>query len=136
MASTSCTEGRTLSPKPLISIVDDDESLRRALVGLVRSLGYRAQGYGSAEAFLADPEALASACVVTDIQMPGLDGIALLRRLLEGGRTTPVIMVTARDEPALHERARASGAFCLLRKPFAGDALIECLERALAAGSD
>ena len=136
MASTSCTEGRTLSPEPLISIVDDDESLRQALVGLVRSLGYRAQGYASADAFLACPDAAASDCIVTDIQMPGLSGIELKHRLVAAGRLTPVIMVTARDEAVLHEKARASGAFCLLRKPFAGDALIECLERALAAGAD
>ena len=82
MASTSCTEGRTLSPKPLISIVDDDESLRQALVGLVRSLGYRAQGYASADAFLACPDAAASDCIVTDIQMPGLSGIELKPRLI------------------------------------------------------
>jgi len=98
----------------------------------VRSLGYRAQGYDCAEAFLADPAASESACVVTDIQMPGLSGIELKQQLAARGSQVPVIMVTARDEAALEQRARAAGAFCFLRKPFAGDALVACLEGALA----
>ncbi|GAM99982.1 DNA-binding response regulator, LuxR family [alpha proteobacterium U9-1i] len=117
----------------LISIIDDDDSLRVALVGLVRSLGYRASGFSSAEEFLAAGGGAGSACVVTDIQMPGLSGIELKQRLVEGGCHAPVIMITARNEADLHERARASGAHCVLKKPFAPDALIDCLERALAS---
>ena len=116
---------------PLISVVEDDQSLRDAMVGLVQSLGHDAKGYASAEAFLAAGVAAASACVITDIQMPGISGIDLKLALVEAGLAVPVIMVTARPEEALHERARQSGAFCLLRKPFTPDALIECLERAL-----
>ncbi|MEW5688376.1 MAG: response regulator [Pseudomonadota bacterium] len=119
--------------EPLISIVEDDESLRLAVVGLVRSLGYRTLAYGSAEDFLAAEEARTSNCVVTDIQMPGISGIELKQKLVADGVAMPVIMVTARTEPAVHERAMASGAFCLLRKPFTADALIACLDRALAA---
>ncbi|PZQ64282.1 MAG: response regulator [Phenylobacterium zucineum] len=119
--------------EPLISIVEDDESLRLAVVGLVRSLGYRTLAYGSAEDFLAAAEARTANCVVTDIQMPGISGIELKQKLMADGVVVPVIMVTARTEPALHERAMASGAFCLLQKPFTADALIACLDRALAA---
>jgi FixJ family two-component response regulator len=119
--------------EPLISIVEDDESLRLAVVGLVRSLGYRTLAFGSAEAFLAADQARTSDCVVTDIQMPGISGIELKQKLAADGVAVPVIMVTARTEPALHERAMASGAFCLLKKPFTADALIACLDRALAA---
>jgi FixJ family two-component response regulator len=114
----------------LISIIDDDESLRAALVGLVRSLGYRASGFASAEDFLAADQT--SAAIVTDIQMPGLSGIELKERLTADGCTAPVIMITARSEPGLQERAFASGALCVLKKPFAAEALIDCLERALA----
>jgi FixJ family two-component response regulator len=121
--------------EPLISIVDDDDSLRTALVGLVRSLGYDARGYGSAEAFLADAKARSSACVVTDIQMPGMSGVDLKERLDRDGSTAPVIMITARTEPGLRERATASGAVCVLQKPFAAEALIACLEKALAAAA-
>lgn len=117
---------------PLISIVDDDESLRLALVALVRSLGYRGESFSSAEEFLASGTAPRCACIVTDIQMPGLSGIDLMLRLRQHGCTVPVIMVTARIETALHDRALASGALCLLKKPFDTQELIRCLERALA----
>lgn len=116
----------------LISIIDDDDSLRSALVGLVRSLGYRASGFANAEDFLAADEANASAAIVTDIQMPGLSGIELKERLTADGCAAPVIMITARAEAGLQERAFASGALCVLKKPFAAEALIDCLERALA----
>ena len=118
---------------PLISIVEDDESLRQAMVGLVRSLGYRVAGYPNAEDFLAADARERSNCVVTDIQMPGLSGIDLKERLVADGVATPVIMVTARAEAAIEDRARASGAFCFLKKPFEAETLIECLGRALAA---
>ena len=121
------------APDPLISIVEDDESLRQAMVGLVRSLGYRVASYPTAEDFLAADAGDRANCIISDIQMPGLSGIDLKLRLAADGVTTPVIMVTARAEPALQDRAMASGAFCFLKKPFEADALIACLERALAA---
>lgn len=116
----------------LISIIDDDDSLRSALVGLVRSLGYTASGYANAEDFLAGGEADTSAAIVTDIQMPGLSGIELKEKLSAQGCAAPVIMITGRAEPGLQEKAFASGALCVLKKPFAPEALIDCLERALA----
>ncbi|MGE0743319.1 MAG: response regulator transcription factor [Hyphomonadaceae bacterium] len=116
----------------LISIIDDDESLRAALVGLVRSLGHSATGFANAEDFLAADQAGRSAVIVTDIQMPGLSGIDLKQRLAADGCAAPVIMITARAEAGLQERALASGAICVLKKPFAAEALIDCLERALA----
>lgn len=117
--------------QPLIAIIDDDASLRLALVGLVRSLGYRADGFASAEDFLGGAWR-DSACIVTDIQMSGLSGIELKQRLAAEGGVAPVIMITARTETGLHERALASGALCVLKKPFAAEALIECLDKALA----
>ncbi|SUS03375.1 DNA-binding response regulator, LuxR family [uncultured Defluviicoccus sp.] len=117
-------------PEPLISIIDDDDSLRAALVGLVRSLGYKASEFASAEEFLA--AAPASACIVTDIQMPGISGIDLKNELVRKGDATPVIMITARAEPGLEQRARASGASCFLRKPFEASDLVSCIESALA----
>jgi FixJ family two-component response regulator len=120
---------------PLISIIDDDDSLRSALAGLVRSLGYRASDFASAEDFLDARCADDCACIVTDIQMPGLSGVELKQRLTADGCPAPVIMITARTEPGLREKAFAAGAVCVLQKPFAAEALIECLERALAAPS-
>lgn len=119
-----------VSAPPLISVVEDDASLRDAVVELVESLGYRARGHDSAETFLSEGD-LASDCIITDIQMPGLSGIDLKRRLDALGATAPVIMVTARTEAPLLARARESGPLCLLQKPFTDDALIACLKRAL-----
>jgi len=126
------TDTDAVAEDTLISIIDDDDSLCTALVGLVRSLGYRASGFATAEAFLADSAAAESAAIVTDIQMPGLSGIELKQLLTAAGCMAPVIMITARSEHDLEQRAKASGALCVLRKPFAAEALIECLERALA----
>lgn len=116
----------------LISIIDDDDSLRAALEGLVRSLGYRAHGFASAEDFLAAGHTARNAVIITDIQMPGLSGIELKQRLNAEGCAAPVIMITARTEAGLQERAIEAGALCVLKKPFAADALIACLHRALA----
>jgi FixJ family two-component response regulator len=118
--------------QPLISIVDDDDGLRAALTGLVRSLGYRASAYASAEDFLAAGVAGESACIVSDIHMPEISGIELKQRLAQDGCAAPMIMITARTEAGLRERAFASGAFCVLQKPFAAEALIDCLDKALA----
>ncbi|WP_448660571.1 response regulator transcription factor [Sphingomonas sp. CJ99] len=113
--------------------MDDDDSLRRAIMSLLRSAGYRASGHGSAEAFLASAEPGLSACIITDIQMPGMSGIELKAELDGRIVATPVIMITARTEPSLLDEARESGATCLLRKPFEAETLMACLHHALAA---
>lgn len=115
----------------LISIIDDDASLRGALVRLVRSLGYGARGFASAEDFLRNGTGHGFACVITDIQMPGMSGIELKRHLAAEGCPLPVIMITARAEREIEEQARASGAVCFLRKPFEADVIVRCLEKAL-----
>lgn len=118
--------------KPLIAIVEDDESLRPALVGLMRSLNYDGAGFASAEAFLAADALERADCLVTDFQLPGISGLDLAARL--GGarvRPLPVILVTARTEKSIDERGEAAGLFCLLRKPFEADDLVSCIRRAL-----
>lgn len=122
-----------MSRDRLISVIDDDASIVSAVVGLVRSLGYRASGHACAEAFLASGEANSTGCVISDIQMPGMSGIELKLHLAANHIMTPVIMITARTEAALLASARASGAFCLLGKPFEPNDLINCLEKALAS---
>ena len=116
----------------LISIVDDDESLCEAIVGLLRSMGHEARGFGSAEEFLAVRDG-SCACVISDVQLPGIDGFEMVRRMREQGCSPPVIMITARTEEALDAEAEAVGAIRLLRKPFDSSELIDCVERALAA---
>lgn len=115
---------------PLIAIIDDDASLRLALAGLLRSLGYQGRGYGSAEDYLAAGSG--GDCILTDFHMPGLSGLELMQQLRRQGCPTPVILMTARTEPGIRERALAEGAVCVLAKPFEAQQLIHCLERALA----
>ena len=117
----------------LISIVDDDDSMRDALVGLFRSLGYDARGFASAEEFLACSDLERFSCTITDIQMPGMNGFELKRQLDERLDNLPVIMITARTEAGLEEKAISIGAACFLRKPFETETLVNCLERVLRA---
>ena len=116
---------------PLICVIDDDLSVRKALVGLIVSMGYRCSGYESAEAVLASEDARSAACYLTDIHMAGLDGFGLKRRLDAQGCSAGFIMMTARAEGHLEQRALEAGAVCFLRKPLRADALKNCLALAL-----
>jgi FixJ family two-component response regulator len=122
----------TVVKDAVVSVIDDDDATRSAVAGLMRAKGFNVRAYASAEDFLRAEGHGASQCIITDIQMPGLSGIKLKQRLDAENCKTPVIMITARVEQRLHGLALASGAFCLLRKPFKAIVLIECVERALA----
>jgi FixJ family two-component response regulator len=115
----------------LIAVIDDDESFRTALVESLESLGYGVRGFASAEEYVATDGGRSCDCVITDIHMPGMSGLDLKRLLVARDCQVPVIMITARAEPSLEANAVASGAICLLRKPFEAHALIGCLEKAL-----
>jgi FixJ family two-component response regulator len=114
----------------VISIIDDDESMRLSLAGLVRSFGFEVRTYASAEEFIGSGGSQPLTCVITDIQMPGLSGLDLKRWLDDQANTAPVILITARSEPHIHAEALASGAVCLLRKPFGAADLLACLKKA------
>lgn len=116
----------------MVVVVDDDASFRGALVALLDSLDYQSRGFASAEEFLA-AETTDYFCVITDIHMPGMSGFDLQRQLANRLSRIPVILVTARSEPGLEGKAMASGAICLLKKPFQTQALMHCIELALAA---
>lgn len=115
----------------IISIIDDDESMRNSLAGLVRSVGWKALIFATAEEFIESGVYLDIDCVVTDIQMPGLGGLELKKWLTEHSSVAPVILITARSEKHLRTQALASGAFCFLEKPFASSTLLSCIEKAL-----
>ena len=117
---------------PVISIVDDDESVREATKGLVRSLGYVAATFASGEEFLNSGRVNDTSCLITDVQMPGLDGLELQSRLTAMGRHVPIIFVTAFPQERIRARALKAGAFGFLSKPFSDASLIACLDRALA----
>jgi FixJ family two-component response regulator len=120
-----------LSGEFIISVIDDDESFRTALVGLVCSLGYEAQEFASAVEFINKGGERWCDCIITDFNMPGMSGLDLIQLLTARGSTVPVIMVTGGPEPGLEARAIAGGAICLLMKPFKADALSGYLEVAL-----
>ena len=117
--------------KPIVAAVDDDCRVRESIESLVASAGYLPLIFASAEEFVGTNAVGGFSCVITDIKMPGMSGIDLKRLLAERGWGVPVIMITARPEPGLEEEAFASGAVCFLKKPFAADVLVSCLERAL-----
>jgi FixJ family two-component response regulator len=124
-----------VSNSQIVSIVDDDASVRGAMESLVRSLGLVAFAFESAEDFLGSPRVDDSDCLITDVQMPGMTGLELQDRLIARGSRIPIIFITAFPEKAARCRAKAGGAVAFLEKPFAGGAMIEVLRRALAAYS-
>jgi FixJ family two-component response regulator len=115
----------------MISIVDDDGAIRDMLVSLVRSLGYEARAFASAEDFLASDDFGRFTCTITDVCMPGMNGFELKERLDERNNSSAVIMITAHTEPDLEARAISNGVIGFLRKPFEVDVLIGCIERAM-----
>lgn len=119
-----------------VAIIDDDDSLRDALVGLVRSFGHPARGFRSAEDYLSSKLASKSICIVSDIHMPGMSGMELIQNLSDLGCKAPVILITARDEVGLEQRAASQGAACFLRKPFEAGKLMACIDRAVSIDPD
>jgi FixJ family two-component response regulator len=122
-----------LKKTPVISIVDDDEAVRLALRSLVRSLGYVSNVFASAEEFLESSQLKETSCLISDIQMPGMNGIELQSRLKILDPSTPVIFVTAFPDERYRARALEAGAIGFLEKPFEGCAMIKLIERALRA---
>ncbi len=120
---------------PVIAIVDDDESFRRATMSFIRSLGYGVAPFASAEAFLQSDRLQDTDCLITDVQMPGMSGIELQGKLIEQGHRLPVIFVTAFPEMKARARALAAGAIGFLAKPFSDNKMIACLNEALASRS-
>jgi len=120
-----------VSRQPLIAVIDDDESFRPALVESLSSLAYGVRDFSSAEDFTASGQEGSYDCIITDVHLTGMSGIDLKKKLAGRGIDVPVIMITAHSDPGLEGRAVASGAVCLLRKPFESKALIDCLKKAL-----
>jgi FixJ family two-component response regulator len=117
----------------LVGIVDDDRSLCSSLVRLVRSMGYEARGFESAEEFMRSSTLDECSCLITDVQMPGISGIELAKFMTVQRSTVPVIVVTAHAEPGLEDSALANGASYFLRKPIDGDLLAANLSKVITS---
>ena len=116
---------------PLISIVDDDDSLRISLASLIRSVGFTALSFTSAEAFLGSPQARESDCLLLDVRMPGMNGLELQRHLVATDWRLPIIFITSHAGDDARAAALAAGAAGFLYKPFRDDELLNALEAAL-----
>jgi FixJ family two-component response regulator len=120
-----------VSAEPLVAVIDDDDPFRTALVESLCSLGYQVRGFASAEEFVARNLEPLYDCIITDIHMPGMSGLDLKQHLAARHCKVPVIMITARADEGLEARVAASGAVCLLRKPFESNDLIGWLNKIL-----
>jgi FixJ family two-component response regulator len=123
-----------MAKRTLISIVEDDEPFRESMKKLMRVLGYTVETFPSAADFLASPLISATACLVTDVQMPGMTGLELHRYLVDVGHRIPTILVTAYPDEITRDRALKAGVVCYVSKPVDDEHLERCLRSALESG--
>lgn len=116
---------------PLVSVVDDSESVRESLPDLLQSFGFAVQAFESAEAFLASGAAGETNCLILDVGLPGMSGPDLQQELTRRGQNIPIVFITAQGDKSLRPRLLARGATACLFKPFSDTALLEALEGAL-----
>jgi FixJ family two-component response regulator len=123
--------GKVPKSKPLISVVDDDEAMREALRRLMKSLGYTAEAFASAEDFLSSRQIPGTSCLIADVQMPGMTGLELYHHLVAAGKTIPTILITAYPDDSMRERALGDGVVCYLSKPFDENDLLACIHSSI-----
>jgi len=119
---------------PVVSIVDDDASLRRSVGNLLSSVGFRVETFVSAEEFLSSIHRENIGCLVLDLRMAGMSGLDLLRHLAAVGSPIPVVILTGHGDDEARERSLHAGAVAFLKKPFQGDALLDAVRTALHHG--
>ena len=122
----------------LISIVDDDESVRRTTTLLIKSFGFQSEAFESAERFLGSGRLNDTCCLIVDVQMPGVNGLALQGQLAAAGSRVPMVFITGYDQEESRQRAMQAGAVAFLVKPFSDEQLLQTIRSALrlAEGSD
>lgn len=120
---------------PLVTVVDDDESVRESLPDLLRALGFAAEAFVSADAFLAAGAVHRARCLVLDVAMPGTTGPELQQELARRGHTVPIVFITARHDERTRQRVLAAGAAACLAKPFSDTALRDAVRAALGVTS-
>src|SRR4030095_803438 len=125
------TELPMIDTRSLVSVVDDDESVRESLPDLIRQFGFAAQAFSSAEAFLASDVVHQTSCLLLDIAMPGMSGTELQEELLRLRYAIPIVFVTANDDRAVRPRVIARVAVKSLFKPFSETALLDAINAAL-----
>ena len=117
--------------KNLISVIDDDESVRRTTTRLIESFGFRTTAFESAERFLTSGQLHDTSCLIVDVRMPGMDGLQLQSQLATAGWRIPIIFITAYDHQESRERAMQAGAVAFLGKPFTDEQLLQTIRSTL-----
>jgi FixJ family two-component response regulator len=125
-----------MADMPLVAIVDDDKSIRNATGDLLKAAGFASAAFEDAESFLRWPGRADVACLVTDLRMPGMSGLALFEALAAKGQVIPTVIMTAHPEERTQARARAAGIRGYLSKPFTPDEFLDCVCAALAPSRD
>jgi FixJ family two-component response regulator len=125
-----------MAKRTLISVVEDDQPFRESMRKLMTALGYTVEAFPSAADFLKSPLLSATACLVTDVQMPGMSGVELHRHLVDAGYAIPTILVTAYPDEEVRTRALKDGVVCYLSKPVDDEHLERCLRSALEPPRD
>jgi FixJ family two-component response regulator len=120
-----------MSSVPLIAIVDDDDALRTSLDNLIRSIGFRAHGFSSADAFLRSNHAHETACLILDVRMPGMNGLELQRQMMAAHWQIPIIFITSHADDEARARALDAGAVAFLYKPCREADLLQAIDAAL-----
>ena len=120
-----------MTGKSVIHVVEDDEAMRDSIVELLKDGGYTVHAYTRAEELLARGGAIEPGCIVSDVRMPGMDGLTLLRRLRAGGSTMPLMLITGHGDVSMAVTAMKAGAIDFLEKPFEADELLAAIETAL-----
>ena len=126
-------QGKGVMERPLVSVVDDDESVRESLPDLLHEFGFAARAFSSAQEFLSSNSLDETKCLILDVVMPGMTGLDLQHELRRGGHEIPVIFITAQKDPAIREEALGEGAVKVLYKPFSDTALLEALNAAITS---
>jgi FixJ family two-component response regulator len=126
-------QGRSATERPLLSIIDDDESVRESLPDLLREFGFAARAFSSAEEFLSSDSVGQTKCLILDVAMPGMTGLDLQKELRRLGQEIPVIFITAQKDETIRQQALKQGAVNFLYKPFSDTALLEALNAAVQA---
>jgi FixJ family two-component response regulator len=119
--------------RPLLSVVDDDESIRESLPGLIKEFGFAARAFSSAEEFLSSGAVAETSCLILDVSMPGMSGPELQQELKRRGDEVPVIFITAQKDERIRARVLEQGAAGFLLKPFSDAALLSAIKTALQA---
>lgn len=126
------TSGNPMPDRLLIAVVDDDMSIRNATQDLLKAAGFSTATFSNATSFLDSPLRTNVGCLVTDMRMPGMSGIELHEHLVASGAGIPTVIITAHPGEMNRERVLGTGITCFLVKPFAPDALLQCVRNALA----